>query len=80
MDLTKRDLELHYGGRIFGVRAYRDGSGPDGPVWQAIIIEDRTPLRHGQAPHASLTDCVSGAVEFLVTLVESQAEAAPIPA
>ena len=80
MDLTKRDMELLYGGRTFGVRAYRDGSGPDGPVWHAIIIENRTPLRHGQAPHSSLTDCFTGAIEYLVTLVESKSETVLVPA
>ena len=77
MDLTKRDMSLSYGGRTFAVRAYRDGNGPGGGEWHAIIIENRIPLRHGQAPTRSLAGCFAEAIRFLTGLVEAQTDAAP---
>ena len=80
MDLAKRDMTLGYGGRTFAVRAYLDGSGPDGPGWHAVVIENRTPLRHGRAPHPTAEGCLAESVRFVVGLVEAQADAAPAPA
>jgi hypothetical protein len=70
MDLAKRDLSLAFGNRTFSVRAYRDGDGPGGPGWHAVIIEDRTPLHYEQGPHVSAADCFAEAVRFLATIVE----------
>jgi hypothetical protein len=76
MDLTKRDMVLAYEGRTFAVRAYRDGGGPDGGDWHAIVIENRTPLRHEQGPSLSPAGCFAEAVRFLTALVEAEADAA----
>jgi hypothetical protein len=76
LDTTKRDLTLAYGGRTFAVRAYRDDSGPDGAGWHALILEHRTPLRHGLGPTADLADCFAEAVRFLTPLVEVASGAA----
>jgi hypothetical protein len=76
LDTTKRDLTLTYGGRTFAVRAYRDDSGPDGAGWHALILEHRTPLRHGLRPTAGLADCFAEAVRFLTALVEGASGAA----
>ena len=73
MDLTKRDMTVVFGGRSFAVRAYRDGNGPDGPGWHAVVIENRTPLRHALAPALGPATCFAVAVRFLANLVESEA-------
>ena len=78
MDLTKRDMVIAYEDRTFAVRAYRDGSDPVGRDWHAVVIENRTPLRHEQQGSASPADCFAGAVRFVTTLVE--AETAPASA
>lgn len=80
MDLTKRDLSLTYGGRTFAVRAYRDGTGPDGPGWCPVIIENRTPLSHEPAPNQSLADCFAEAVRFVTTVVDAETSAVLTPA
>jgi hypothetical protein len=76
LDTTKRDLTLTYGGRTFAVRAYRDDRGPDGAGWHALILEHRTPLRHGLGPTAGLAGCFAEAVRFLTALVEGASGAA----
>ena len=77
MDAAKRDMTLGYGGRTFAVRAYEDGAAVDGPGWHAIIIENRMPLRHEQAPTAGPAACFAEAVRFLAGVVEEQAGAGP---
>jgi hypothetical protein len=77
MDLAKRDLTLGYGGRTFAVRAYLDGSSPAGPGWHAVVVENRTPLRHGRAPSPTAEGCLAEAVRFVAGLVDAQAAAAP---
>ena len=78
MDTAKRDLVLAYGGRTFAVRAYRDASGDGGPGWRSIIIENRTPLMHEQAPAVGPAACFAEAVRFLTGAVEAQADAAAL--
>jgi hypothetical protein len=80
MDLTKRDMTVAYGGRTFAVRAYRDGGEPDGGDWHAIIIENRTPLRHALAPTPGPEGCLAEAVRFLTAVVEAQTDPTPVPA
>jgi hypothetical protein len=72
MDLTKRDMTLIYGERSFAIRAYREEGGLDAPGWCAIIIENRTPLRHELGRTPSLAECFAGAVGFLTAVVEAQ--------
>jgi len=79
-DTAKRDMTLGYGGRTVAVRVYRDGSGPDGPAWRAVMIEDRTPLRHGQGPTSTPEDCFADAVRFLVADAEARASVPTRPA
>ena len=73
MDTAKRDLVLAYGGRTFAVRAYFDGAGAGGPGWRSVIIENRLPLAHEQAPADGPAACFAEAVRFLTGAVESQA-------
>ena len=75
MDLTKRDMALIYGERSFTIRVYRDESGIEAPGWCAIIIENRTPLRHELGRTTSLAECFAGAVGFLTAVVEAQPRA-----
>ena len=79
-DIAKRDMTLTYGGRTVAVRVYRDGSGPDGAAWRAIMIENRTPLRHGQGPSATPAGCFAEAVRFLVVDAEARAGMTTAPA
>lgn len=76
MDTTKRDMTLSYAGRTVVVRAYRDGSDPHGAVWHAVIIENRTPLRHGQGPSPTPEGCFADAVRFLVADAEARTSVA----
>ncbi|MDP9364068.1 MAG: hypothetical protein M3Q10_07550 [Chloroflexota bacterium] len=78
MEFDKRDLALAYGGRTFAVRAYFDGAGVGGPGWRSVIIENRLPLSHEQAPADGPAACFAEAVRFLAGAVEAQAEAAAI--
>ena len=78
IDLLKRDMSLTYGGRAFTIRAYRDGSGPDGPGWHAVVVEHRTPLRHGGAPTPTAAGCFAEAVRFVAGLVDAPPGAAPV--
>ena len=65
MDLAKRDLNFTRGGRTFAVRAYLDDRNPVGPGWHAIIVENRTPLRHALPPAPEADACLAAAVHFL---------------
>lgn len=80
MDTTKHDMALTYGGRTFAIRAFRNGSGPGDPGWHAIIIENRTPLRHEQGPNLSVAGCFAEAVRFLTAAVDLRTEVTPIRA
>ena len=73
MDLAKRDMSFAYGGRTFAVRAYEDGRGPDGPGWHTVVIEHRTPVRHGLGPSPSEAECFAAAVRYLTAAVDAQA-------
>ena len=72
MDMAKHDMTLGYGGRTFAVRAYRDGGAADGPGWHAVVVENRTPLRHGQGPSPDAAGCLAEAVRFVAGLVDAQ--------
>lgn len=76
MEFDKRDLALTYQGRNFAVRAYFDAAGVGGPGWRSVIIENRLPLAHEQAPADGPAACFAEAVRFLAGAVEIQAEAA----
>jgi hypothetical protein len=78
MDLAKRDLILGYGGRTFAVRAYLDERSPAGPGWHAVVVEHRTPLRHGRAPTPTAAGCLAEAVRFVTGLVDAPPNAAPV--
>jgi hypothetical protein len=69
LDLAKRDKTVVYGDRTFALRAYRD----DG-AWHGIIIENRTPIRHGLAPTADAATCFAAAVGFLAATVDAAGE------
>jgi hypothetical protein len=69
LDLVKQDMKVVYGDRTFALRAYRD----DG-AWHGIIIENRTPIRHGLAPAADPATCFAAAVGFLAAAVDAAAE------
>jgi hypothetical protein len=73
MDMAKHDMTLGYGGRTFAVRAYLDGDGPGGPGWRAVVVENRTPLHHGQGPSPDAAGCFAEAVRFVAGLVVAQA-------
>jgi hypothetical protein len=73
LDLAKRDLTLVLGGRTFAVRAYQDGRAPAGPGWHAVVVEDRTPLRHTLAPTGDPEVCLAAAVRFLTAAVAADA-------
>ncbi|MEA2525992.1 MAG: hypothetical protein QOF73_3219 [Thermomicrobiales bacterium] len=74
MDLAKRDLTVTRGGRTFSVRAYLDGRHPSGPGWHAVIVENRTPLRHALAPTTDPEACLAAAVRFLTATVAADAD------
>jgi hypothetical protein len=76
LDLAKRDLIHTRGGRTFAVRAYLDGSHPAGPGWHAIIVENRTPLRHTLSPTGDAGACLAAAIRFLNAAVAADAGAA----
>jgi hypothetical protein len=73
LDLAKRDLPLTLGGRTFAVRAYLDRRAPDGPGWQTVIIEDRTPINHGLVPTDDPEECLAAAVRFLAATIAGDA-------
>jgi hypothetical protein len=73
LDLAKRDLTLVLGGRTFAVRAYRDAAAPAGPGWHAVVVEGRTPLRHGLTPTGDPEVCLAAAVRFLTAAVAADA-------
>ena len=72
VDVAKRDMTLAYGTRTVVVRVYRDGNALPDPVWRAVIIENRTPLRHGQGPSSTPEDCFADAIRFLVADAEAR--------
>ena len=65
-DIGKRDMMVVYGDRTFALRAYRDAQ-----QWHGIIIENRTPIRHGLAPAADPATCFAAAVGFLAATVDA---------
>lgn len=65
-DHAKRDMSIGYGNRDFAVRAYRDNG-----AWHGIIVENRTPLRHGMAPAADPAACFAAAIEYVVAVVDA---------
>ena len=69
LDLTKRDMTVVYGDRTFALRAYREGR-----EWHGIIIENRTPIRHGLAPAADPATCFAAAVGFVAAAVDAAGE------
>jgi hypothetical protein len=69
LDLAKQDMTVVYGDRTFALRAYRD----DG-TWHGIIIENRTPIRHGLAPTADSATCFAAAVGFVAAAVDTARE------
>ncbi len=69
MDMVKRDMTLTRGGRTFTVRAYLDGRDPAGAGWHAVIVENRTPLRHELPPALDADACLDAAVRFLTAAV-----------
>ena len=79
MDIAKRDMTLIYGGRTVVVRVYRSGGAPAEPVWRAVMIENRTPLRHGQGPSPTPEGCFAEAVRFLVADAETRGVVAVVP-
>ena len=68
-DLSKRDMTVVYGDRTFALRAYRDAQ-----QWYGIIIENRTPIRHGLAPAADPATCFAAAVGFVTATVDAAGE------
>ena len=69
LDLAKRDMTVVYGDRTFALRAYRDAQ-----AWHGIIIENRTPIRHGLAPAADPATCFAAAVGFVAATVDAAGE------
>ena len=80
MDLAKHDMAVTYGGRTFAVRAYRDRDGRGGDGWHAVVIENRTPLHHGQGASADAAGCFAEAVRFLAATVDAPPAAPAAPA
>jgi hypothetical protein len=69
LDLSKRDMTVVYGDRTFALRAYRGAQ-----QWHGIIIENRTPIRHGLAPAADAATCLAAAVGFVAATVDAAGE------
>ncbi len=65
-DRSKRDMIVGYGDRTFALRAYRDSG-----AWHGVIVENRTPLRHGMSPAADPAACFAAAVEIVVAVVDA---------
>ncbi len=80
MDFDKRDLTVRYGGRSFAVRTYHEQDQANGAGWHAVIVENHTPLHHGQRVHASPSSSLAEAVWIVSNLVDAQAGSGSIGA
>jgi len=69
LDLSKQDKMVVYGDRTFALRAYCD----DG-AWHSVIIENRTPIRHGLEPAADAATCIEAAVGFVAAAMDAAGE------
>lgn len=72
LDLTKRDMTVTYGDRVFALRAYRHGG-----AWHGLVVENRTPLHASFAPTVDAAGCFAAAVGLVASLVDGSVEAAP---
>jgi hypothetical protein len=69
LDLIKRDMTVIYGGRTFGLRAYRQSG-----VWRGVIIENQTPIRGPIEPTADAATAFAAAVALIAARVDAAVE------